>query len=443
MSNPLQIRDNIVNRITCYHLIAFLATLAFDRFYNQLVFISLLLHTIIHLKKTSFRQIDWKPMIIIQSVFFITVICTSWSAYAANGMGAWEKQIAIFLFPLIFVLNDIKLKKHGDKILTGFAYVITLVIIYLYYDALRIIAWYDFPLKKLFTVFFLNHNFSKPIDLHATYLSLYVAIAILVFFQNLIRQLNNKRTRLIYLFCMLILSAGLVQLASRSVLIGFLVIINLVLPFYFSQRKKRLQFVGLSMLLSAIVIFCILRMEGLNFRLVQGLKNDLTTSSLKYSVSDPRAKRWDLAIDLIKESPVIGYGTGSEIPMLKQAYFDNRLYDSYLNDLNAHNQYFSFLLKGGLVALFIYLFTLAWAFRLAIRSRDLLFLSFLGLIVIAGISENIMDVNKGIFFYAFFLSFFVVKHLKKPSKSVLLPASGNSESLSNVFIYKEELTLKP
>ena len=441
MIHPLYIRDSLVNRITYYHLLAFLTALPFDRFYSQLVLVSLVLHTVINMRKTAWKQVDWKTVLLLQSVFFITVICTAWSVYATIGIGAWEKQAAIFLFPLLLFLHRSILQKHGEKLLTGFAFVITLTIVYLYTDAFRIMAYYNFPLEKLFSVFFLNHNFAKPIGLHATYLSLYTAVAILVIFHNLLIMQTKKTGKIVQMFCLFILSAGLLQLASRSVLIAFLLIINCVLPFYFAKGKMRFRFLAFTLFVSAIVIFCMVRLDGFHFRLVQGLKDDLATTSLSYSLVDPRATRWELAFDLVKESPVIGYGTGSEIPLLKQAYFENRLYDSYLNELNAHNQYLSFLLKGGLMALFAYLLTLYWAFRRALRSRDLLFVAFLLLLAITGVSENLLDVNKGIFFYAFFLSFFALRKQKDAPDATGQQTAGNSERNPNVFIYKKEVTV--
>ena len=128
--------------------------------------------------------------------------------------------------------------------------------------------------------------------------------------------------------------------------------------------------------------------------------------------------------------------TGEEIPLLKEKYFENRYFDSYLHELNAHNQYLSFLIKGGLLALGIYLFTLFYFFRLAIRQKNLFFTGFLILVIITGLSENILNVNKGIFFYAFFLGFFACSELKRKAHKEGSQA-GNPQPPKTVFITKE------
>jgi len=106
-------------------------------------------------------------------------------------------------------------------------------------------------------------------------------------------------------------------------------------------------------------------------------------------------------------SPVIGHGSGSEKRLLKDMYFKKRLYNSYLLELNAHNQYLSFLLKSGVLGLLIFFFTLGYGFWTAWNNRDIVFTAFMLLISVVSFSENMLDVNKGIFFYAFFFSVFL------------------------------------
>jgi hypothetical protein len=66
------------------------------------------------------------------------------------------------------------------------------------------------------------------------------------------------------------------------------------------------------------------------------------------------------------------------------------------------------MLRSGIFGLLIYLIVLCYAFVQSIRKKDFLFFSFLLLIATVSVSENILDVNKGIFFYSFFLSFFLM-----------------------------------
>jgi len=119
-------------------------------------------------------------------------------------------------------------------------------------------------------------------------------------------------------------------------------------------------------------------------------------------------KRWVLELQLIKQSPWIGYGSGSEKQVLKDKYFDEKFYRSYLVELNAHNQYLSFLINSGIAGLLLYLYILFYGLSKAIKGREFLLMAFLILIAVVSVSENILDLNKGIFFYSFFFPLFLL-----------------------------------
>jgi O-antigen ligase len=147
-------------------------------------------------------------------------------------------------------------------------------------------------------------------------------------------------------------------------------------------------------------------------------------------------KRWAVTFDLVKQSPYVGYGSGDELDLLKEKYYSEKLYGSYLNDLNAHNQYISFLLSGGVIALAIYFFTLLYGLQMAITSKNLIFIGFIILIITVSASENLLMRNKGIFFYSFFFSFFFITERKTKEKHLtrqLAPEFGNPVPQSYVY----------
>ncbi|MDB5016570.1 MAG: hypothetical protein JWQ84_1402, partial [Mucilaginibacter sp.] len=151
-------------------------------------------------------------------------------------------------------------------------------------------------------------------------------------------------------------------------------------------------------------------------RYITELKRDLSLKNT-HATLDSRLSRWKVSVGLIGKAPVIGYGAGSEIGLLQEAFFKDKLYSSYLNRLNTHSQYLSFLIKSGIIGLLIYIITLAFGFNYAYREKDLLFFTFIALIAIVSFSENLLDVDKGIFYYAFFFSFFVFSQ-KQPENSL-------------------------
>src|SRR5688572_7577341 len=102
MKKHLYINDNMENKITYVHLLGFLCCLPFDRLYSELFLISLFLHTLITLTKKKISSIRWKETLLMQSVYILTLLGTIYSMHRSIAFGLWEKQLAIFLFPLIF-----------------------------------------------------------------------------------------------------------------------------------------------------------------------------------------------------------------------------------------------------------------------------------------------------------------------------------------------------
>jgi O-antigen ligase len=211
-----------------------------------------------------------------------------------------------------------------------------------------------------------------------------------------------------YILFSAVLFAGLIQLSSRSVFIAMCLIIIIAIPALLLHGKERLHFSIVSLLVFLVLISTIANIDSLRKRYVSDLKDDLSETAVAPDLTETRMKRWDLELELIKKSPWIGYGSGSEKQVLKDKYFKEKFYRSYLFELNAHSQYLSFLINSGIVGLFLYLYILLYGFSKAIKRRDFLLLSFLILIAVVSISENTLDVNKGIFFYSFFSSLFLL-----------------------------------
>lgn len=405
MKRLLHIKDSIDNRISYYHGLFFLLALPFDRFYSELILISFLVHTVLFLKKETLKNISSR-LLILQSVFFVTLISATYAISVARGFDVVSKQLGILLFPLLFAITAPGIVKYRSRLLLGFSLGCTCTIAYLFIDALRVIVYYHLPVKSLFSRAFINHNFSLPIGMHATYLSMLLVIAMVYLLQELFAA-HPKKDKQFMMGCLLVLLAGLLQLSSKSVLFSLLLIVNTAFPFFAIQKENRRRFFLISLSVSALLVLFILSVDVFRNRYMNTLKEDLYQNTAVV-VQNSRADRWNAAIDLIKQSPVAGTGSGSEIPLLKELYFERKMYVSYLQSLNVHNQYLSFLINSGAIGLIVYLFTLYWGFRQSFKTRDILFFSFMVLVAVVSFSEDILDVNKGIFFYSFFFSFFVL-----------------------------------
>ncbi len=404
MRKLIQIPQGTADRISFFHLAAFLATLPFDRFFSQLILISFIAHTLIHSRTSDYRRLLAPHNFILASIFIVTLIGMSFTPEIKQAGKDLQRQLAIVIIPFLFALSRFPWSGYRDSLMHIFGFVCTGLMLYLYIDAFRIIHFYDLPIRSILSLAFMNHNFSAPVGMHATYLALYAGLSLVYFSWQLLRE--NQRHRGIYIACIIILLIGLLQLASRSVLIG-IAVSACCIPFFIPAGFKRRKFILSTLVIALVAILGILNIDSFRFRYISTLQDDLTQASINNDLLEPRAQRWQLGWEIATQKPVTGHGSGTEKQLLKEAYYDNGLYNSFLHELNAHNQYLSLWIKTGLWGLLIYLITLFYGLYRARLQQDLVFFAFLVMVAITGFSENLLDVNKGIFFYAFFFSFFV------------------------------------
>ena len=438
MKELLHIRDNLANKISFYLLAAFLLSLPFDRFYSHLVLIGFGIHTLIHFNRATVKPILTRRTLALQSVFWATVISTIYAANKALAFGDWGLDISIFLIPLLLCINPLDLKKYYQQLLLIFSLGCAATIVYLYINAIITIRFYHLAFSTLFTSAFTNHNFSQPIDIHATFFSLQIAVALVYTLSALIKP-QRVKSRLFFCILSLILLCGIIQLSSKSVFAALFLTINIAFPLFILHGKRRKRFLAISAVLTLIIIAIISYSGALRDRYFTELRDDFRPTATSQTF-EPRLVRWQLAMELIKSSPVIGYGAGSEIPLLQKKYFAKKFYNSYLHRLNAHNEYMSFMIRSGIWGLLVYLATLVYGFRVAIRKKDIVFFGFMMLLAVVSLSENILDVDKGVMFYSFFFPLFV---FMAEQRDLQLKASKPHKNLSRMATNEVTATSLP
>ena len=400
------IPDNTANRISYWHLAAFLFFLPTDRYLSQLALISFGVHTIIHLERKSIRSLVTAENGILASVWLLTLSGLLYTHDLHQGEKDLVIQAGLLVFPFVFSLTSLNLARYRNRLLLFFAFCCTACVLYLFGDALLIIYYYGFPLKSLFSYSFINQNFSSPLAMHATYLSAFLALSISILLNAWLHAFKQKN-RWLYLVCILILCAGLIQLASRAVWVALIIFQLTAFPFMAFEGKKRIKYFLVSFCITAFAVFLIAGTQVFRERYIAEFRADLKKEPINQQIPEPRMARWEAAFELIRVSPITGYGSGSEKRLLKEKYYEKQLYTSYLLELNTHNQYLALWLKHGIAGLLVFLFTLGWGYYRAWRQKDIIFICFMLLVTVMSFSENIIDVNKGVFFYGFFFALLV------------------------------------
>lgn len=109
---------------------------------------------------------------------------------------------------------------------------------------------------------------------------------------------------------------------------------------------------------------------------------------------------------------LVGAGVGDVKAMLNKCYSDRLGESSFFvtESFNSHNQFLTIWLNLGLIGLFFLMYHYVVFFRIHIKRRDKLALLFTLGFFLAGVTESVLEVQKGVVFYSFFQSLFIFYH---------------------------------
>jgi O-antigen ligase len=400
------LNDTLENRISFALLAAFLVCLPFDRLYSEVILICLAAHQVLHLDRSRLRLLLDKEVWLLQSIFIWIALNAFRSTHRQEALDEVVKLLAVVVFPALFRLLAQPMARYRDTLLLVFSYSCAATIAGLYGYALYVLRVEHLPLQMLFS-YYLNHQFSAAIDMHATYLSAYCALCFVFCCTRLVQ--TTHRQKLVYLLPALLLLAGMLQLCAKSVLVATILTMLFFFPWMVLKPVKRWRFRLVVLLLLALATLLVVQHKGFHSRLITDLQQDLSTQRPAFAAQEKRLVRWQLAAGLVSRAPVWGYAPGDHEFVLRNAYFDHRFYHSYLENLNTHNQFLDLWLSVGITGVLLYACTLAYGFKTAITSKDILLTAFLLLTLLVSLSENNLEVNKGIFFYAFFFSLLLMR----------------------------------
>ena len=413
-------RYSFLEHLQLLLLFAFVSTITLNQKLNSTALFTFIFSLLFSIKFSNFKTNKW-PILIFTAGFLLSLTGLLYSPDSHEGKLVIERQLALLFIPLLwfaaFKVDEVKF----HMLLQVFFISITAVSFYLLQISYNRFTESHVLIKDWFVKDNLYHSFARPIGMHATYLSLYVGLGIFVGFYMLLRQ-NSWMIKGLVFLAVLVLVTTLTLLASRIVISSVLLILFIIYPFYIGKLKYKFFLILAGLVICLISFFLVRESSFISDRFIDKIGDEIklkpflkpdSTYNPVYG-GETRADRWFCAVELIKEKPVLGYGTGSEKEVLMQKYEKYNLQNAIINNYDAHNQYLAFSIKSGLIGFFIFLTALGYAFYISIRNKSFLYLSFIVLFTVTCITENVLESNKGIFFYAFFNVLFCSYCLAKP-----------------------------
>jgi O-antigen ligase len=124
-----------------------------------------------------------------------------------------------------------------------------------------------------------------------------------------------------------------------------------------------------------------------------------------------RISNWKSVSKVIAANPLLGVGVDGGLEKLQQER--NVLSEPYINKHNAHNDYLEILLRYGIIGLVLYLGILYKLFVRYFQNRNTVFLWFILVFMISGLTESYLQRQIGLTFFTFYsLLFYTFKDSK-------------------------------
>jgi O-antigen ligase len=406
----LQRMKALVIRVLVISLLLFAFLFPFERKIHEIfagVTIALLF---LGLPKVQPKKLLNLGFVSITAYFIISVFSIVYSNNLHESWRSTEKILVLFLFPLVMFLGEPIAKKQFNAILKSFVAGTLLISIIAFTTHLH--RYFSDTINQ-YPYFFdwqlVYHNYVNHLGLHATFYAIFVAFSALITLKFLLESTSVKQ-KILYWLIFIFLLYNLLVSGARIVYAGFAIALFFQLYQQFKFNKTKLF--GTLILLTALGSTVITFSPYLQQRLFTDVLWDLNLHPEQERLNkiewygDNRLSRWQCAVELIKEKPLFGYGTGDEKMVLAEKYREKGLNHSASVQFDAHSQYLSAWLRSGIFGFAAIIFMLFYGIKSAFGARNYLFLSFWLLIATAFLTENVLDSNKGVFFVAFFASLF-------------------------------------
>lgn len=328
-----------------------------------------------------------------------------------SGLKNLEGKLSLIVLPLI--LCDLRIPLTRLHNLVKY-YVYSLLVCTIFLLAQSVQHLFQFG------SFLTYHNFTRSLDFHAVFYSYYTYLSILFVFM-LFNKMNLKKYEQVLFIISLVFSfVALIISASKNVIVVSVLSMVMVFAVRILRNKLKHREVVIAIIVvacSGVVISQIpsIKNRYLELGKLDGMDNLAKIDSgqklehedrIKFNGTSLRIVLWSIGLDkVVEEGRVfLGLTPGDRRDILNEEFYSNGLNPAYEN-YNLHNQYVQTFVEMGLVGLLIYLLLNFLYFKSALSTQNYLLLMFMVAFTIFQMTESVLERNKGIVFFVFFVLF--------------------------------------
>jgi len=363
-----------------------------------------------HIKQI--KKVDLLNTFLYSSLFLLLVI--SIQLHGGDGNSIMERAMSFAVFPLCIFLSIFKLKKE-ELIRVTWVSLIGCCLLAIKGPLMYLFVGLHFPYTSQHDfIYRYRTEFNANTEISPTYACIYFGFAIVLVLIQM-KEFVKKRALLfimmgVLLFNMILLSAKMPLMATAIVL--FILFVR-------NQISIRTGWIRNVWVASSIVIVAIV---GLLFltrwgEFITGFRSD--SSNAKENTLDVRRMITQCDLELGAKYFLTGVGPQHLQTKLNQCYYQFEGSALERNKFNTHNQYFDYLLSHGIIGLILLLLVMIVPLYKSIRNGDPVLMSFIILILLCMLTENILSRQGGIVFYAFFNALLLNRKIESVPKVLL------------------------
>lgn len=314
-----------------------------------------------------------------------------------KGIAQILKSVFYLLTPIILFRKDIKrlpaIQSFGwGLVIGGF-----LSLTYLFFHSSLLTRFMDGGVQSVLSYGAMGKEFLSVIpEMHPVYYGSYLVVALgFIWLRPL--PLNRIGKSVLTVFFVV----GIIFLNSRIVFLvaGLLMVYTIIV-------KVKLKYwipIGAFLLMGLYLLYPYYSQTYFYNKLRHGTAWELQENINKSNTdvdrkADSRMSRWLVSLELIRESPIIGHGTGSARVLLKESYQRNAMPISLSQEYDSHNQFLGYGIEFGLVGFTVLLWYFGYNTKRAIMKREVMAAFFFLSIFLFCLTENYLIRNMGINF---------------------------------------------
>lgn len=413
--------NNRKNLFFLYSILGIILTLPYNLLANN-IFIALLIISWLSSGNWD-KKIDNlrhnKLFYLFSSLFIINIIGLAYTNYFDSGLAFIERRLTIFVFPLVLLSSKHILTSYNVRaLLVAFSLVMVGGSLFSHINIFTELINKNQPILAIFGSPYTHTGLSQYTNFHAGYFSMYnsFAVFILLYYSYLANSMVRKAVGFLLSFYLLFFN---LMLASRIGLIAMILIIVFLALYYIITTKKTKLILWLVFFIITIPLIIGIFSPSIKKRLYENPKEVLTMDA--YTITTKNFQRlgsilfriqiYDCSFSLLKYPNFIwGYGTGGSDGALQKCYAQKEYGWVAARKFNSHNQYLDQLLQHGLLGVIIFVWVIMYPLKRAFIAKEWLYAVFLMLISISALTENILNVQKGVVFYSIFNAILASKY---------------------------------